>query len=456
MYIRDLHMKQKTNLEQASQNREYFCKNILPALNLLKDESLGKAYANYVINRAKTKPTINEHFYQNYSNQPEEKLFREAEEYRYIDKNPLLVQEIEYSTIDKSKIGLSPSELKEILTNPNKRKAMTNALKSKYRHYNPLAKWELKRKLRNRMGLIDTVIEENIDPNNPDENNYANLVEKTFSNPDKTEDEEVATAYHLNLQFTESDELNTYPLGKKNNKFNYSIQADFSEYGVDLPEWSRVSPQKKRYELMENSKRAEYLYKYWRKYSWHWFKAKELFVIPHLERNNEEIQERLFKRKPLQSFNDRECLYSNEMEEMRKFVDFKLEQDVSKISNDSTENEINQAVFEAQYTKPVEESEEYKSLERRNRYEIEALFRALDIEPHEDWFDPKTVDRSLRPKYFKEWAQMNDPMYNLLSEVEQPQILRNVLKKWRSGAEIRLKMPYYPETKKPEPYFTHY
>lgn len=456
MYLRNLHYEQKTSAEQASSNREYFCKNLLPDLNLIRDENFGRAYVNYVFNRLKTKPTIVDHFYQNYSNQPEEKLFREAEEYRYVDKNPLLVQEIEYTAIDKSKIGLSPTELKELLTNPTKRKAMTNALKAKYRHYNPLSKWELKRKLRNRMGLIDTVIEENIDTNNPEENNYSNLVEKTFSNPDRTEDEEVANAYHLNLQFSEADETNTYPLGKPYPKFHYSLKADFSEYGIDVPEGSLVSPQKWRYELMENTRRSEYLYKYWRKYSWHWFASKELFVIPHLERNNEDIQERLFKRKPLQSFKDRECLYSNEMEEMRKFVNFRLEQDTSKISDDDTENEINQAVFEAQYTKPVEESDEYKSLERRNRYEIEALFKALDIEPHEDWFDPKTVDRTLKPRYYKEWAQYNDPMYNLLSEVEQPHVLRKVLRDWRSGAEIRFRMPYYPETKKPEAYFTHY
>lgn len=57
----------------------------------------------------------------------------------------------------------------------------------------------------------------------------------------------------------------------------------------------------------------------------------------------------------------------------------------------------------------------------------------------------------MRPVY--EAAQINDPLYHLYSEVEQPEALRNVLKEWRKGAEIRSKMPYYPETKKPEKYF---
>jgi hypothetical protein len=47
-------------------------------------------------------------------------------------------------------------------------------------------------------------------------------------------------------------------------------------------------------------------------------------------------------------------------------------------------------------------------------------------------------------------AQMNDPLYHLYSEVEQPEVLRKVLKEWRKGAEIRTRLPYYPETKKPE------
>jgi len=52
-------------------------------------------------------------------------------------------------------------------------------------------------------------------------------------------------------------------------------------------------------------------------------------------------------------------------------------------------------------------------------------------------------------------AQLNDPLFHLLSEVEQPAMMRKTLKKWRSGAEIRFKMPYYPETKKPEATFNY-
>jgi hypothetical protein len=41
---------------------------------------------------------------------------------------------------------------------------------------------------------------------------------------------------------------------------------------------------------------------------------------------------------------------------------------------------------------------------------------------------------------------MLDPLVNLITEVEQPSLMRNYIKKWRSGAEMRFKVPYYPDT----------
>ena len=45
--------------------------------------------------------------------------------------------------------------------------------------------------------------------------------------------------------------------------------------------------------------------------------------------------------------------------------------------------------------------------------------------------------------------QYTDPLFNMLTEVEHPIVLRSVLRNWRSGSEIKFKMPYYPEAKKP-------
>jgi hypothetical protein len=50
---------------------------------------------------------------------------------------------------------------------------------------------------------------------------------------------------------------------------------------------------------------------------------------------------------------------------------------------------------------------------------------------------------------------MIDPMVEFYSEVEQPYKLRQYVKKWRTGAEMRFKMPYYPDTKEPSRTFSY-
>jgi hypothetical protein len=50
---------------------------------------------------------------------------------------------------------------------------------------------------------------------------------------------------------------------------------------------------------------------------------------------------------------------------------------------------------------------------------------------------------------------MIDPMVEYYSEVEQPYKLRQYVKKWRTGAEMRFKMPYYPEIKESSKTFSY-
>ena len=52
-------------------------------------------------------------------------------------------------------------------------------------------------------------------------------------------------------------------------------------------------------------------------------------------------------------------------------------------------------------------------------------------------------------------AQYKDPLFLLNSEVEHPTIIRDYLRTWRTGAEVRFKLPYYPEEKKPEKSFNY-
>ena len=71
----------------------------------------------------------------------------------------------------------------------------------------------------------------------------------------------------------------------------------------------------------------------------------------------------------------------------------------------------------------------------------------------EDWNYTKSNTNQNAPRVKVDRAQWNDPLFDLFSEVQHPEVLRKVLADWRKGAEIRFKMPYYPETKKPEQWF---
>ena len=77
--------------------------------------------AHYILNKQRSSD-YDGYLFEQYSNQKEEELFRMAEEARFLDKNKNLLFHVQYSTINKNKIGLRPEELKEILDNPTKQR----------------------------------------------------------------------------------------------------------------------------------------------------------------------------------------------------------------------------------------------------------------------------------------------------------------------------------------------
>lgn len=86
--------------------------------------------------------------------------------------------------------------------------------------------------------------------------------------------------------------------------------------------------------------------------------------------------------------------------------------------------------------------------------EVENIFKIFGFQPNEYWND--NLGPTRRPvKHFTDKAQYKDPLFNINSEVEHPTIIRSYLRKWRSGAEVRFKLPYYPEEKLPRRSFNY-
>lgn len=86
---------------------------------------------------------------------------------------------------------------------------------------------------------------------------------------------------------------------------------------------------------------------------------------------------------------------------------------------------------------------------------MEQLFKLVGFDAFEQWYEnPRPTQIKNHPEYTDK-AQMMDPMVEYYSEVEQPYKLKKYVKKWRTGAEMRFKMPYYPETKEPNKTFSY-
>ena len=79
--------------------------------------------------------------------------------------------------------------------------------------------------------------------------------------------------------------------------------------------------------------------------------------------------------------------------------------------------------------------------------ELENIFKIFGFQPNEFWNDKLGVGYYPK-KHLTDKAQYKDPLVFLNSEVEFPTILRKYIKDWRSGAEVRFKLPYYPDEKK--------
>lgn len=397
MFIKTKNLESKTRLEELSELRKLYCMKIMPKLNLIRDEKKGRDFAFYYLNRQGNKSDLEKHYYNQYSNQQEEELFRIAEEARLIDKNQTIVNEVIYPSIKPEyRQGLRDKELQEILANPNKKAEVERAIKAKYRYYTPMPKYEVLKAHRNRIGLVDTAIEEGIDLNNPEENNYKKLFDLTYSNPDPTEDEKAALTRLNGI----NEQENTFPLGHPNSRFfRYDKRISFADYLPDVPEYGFASFKTNRYEYRSQEAKEKFIRDYTRKYGNKTYAPQEGFLVPHLERNNEEAQEKIFKPNPSRMFDDRKKLYSNEMVQIEEFVNRRVEQDSLKESEDVTEEEFNQALYEAQYQKPIDDSDEYKRLGKRTKDEIKGLFKIAKIVPDEFW-DHEKIPRTRKSFIF--------------------------------------------------------
>lgn len=359
MYIKKLNYETKTQKEAAKFYREIYCKYILPKINNLKDENFAADVVHYIINK-KTSNDYENYLFDHYSNEKEEFLFREVEEANFLNKNKPLVNRFMYSNIDKSKIGIRASQLDEILKNPTKYKTMRKALEAKFDHYEPVSYLDKLKFAARKAGYLDTMIENEVDVRDP-EFNILDLFVQQYGYRQPTEEEEVAKAHHVNYpQYGFNN--NTYPYAQDDfvNYFSYNGGIDWKDYCSEFPGTGFVSPKKDRLELSNKYLQSLYDKFFLRFYNNPKFDNFTGYIYPYKDYDNEELAERIPKRTNFLKYVERQKLTDSEMDTLR-FLEDTTEKESFAPSDDLTEEELDQAIFESTYMKPIHETDEYKS-----------------------------------------------------------------------------------------------
>jgi hypothetical protein len=360
MYLRHLNLESQTKREHKAKQREYFCKKILPTLNLISDKNLGYDFANFVINKEKS-DEYGKYLFDEYSGQKEEKLFRLAEETKYINKNEPFVQRVNYSNIDKNSIGIRADEMTEILNNPTKYKKVRKALENKFPYYQPTNRIDKIKHYRDRTYLVNTILENELDPTAADFS-INDTYDLQYANEEAQPEEEYIMAHHINKPNIPGIDMNSYPYGKTNsNIFYYDCMIDWNDYSRDfIPLQDQISPKANRYEFFVQSNRRILDSFYLRTYNSFYLWDKFDYIVPSIDYKNEELKSKVLFRNNFHKYLDSISLEDSEMEKVR-FLEDKTYTDSFDISDDVTEEELDQAVFESSYYKPVLESDEYRS-----------------------------------------------------------------------------------------------
>ncbi len=359
MYIRKLNYESKTELDRLRECREFYCKNILPMINLC-EPNLGEDIAHYLMNKKSDNQEYGLYLKNQYSNTKEEALFREVEEANYLNKNKPLVNRLYYSNINKSNIGMKASEFDEIMKNPTKAKKIRKALETRFQHYDPASYLDKLRFAARKAGYLDTMIENEVDVRDP-EFNLLDVFVQQYGYRAATEEEEVAKATHVNYpQYGYDNNTYNYDQDDTHNYLTYNNNIDWSDYCYDFPGEGLISPKLNRLELHNKGLQKMYDQFFLRFYNNPRFENFTGYIQPEKDMDNEELAERIPKRTNFLKYVERQHFKSTDKQTL-EFLENTTERESFAPSDDPTEEELDQAIFEASYSKPIHETDEYKS-----------------------------------------------------------------------------------------------
>jgi hypothetical protein len=168
------------------------------------------------------------------------------------------------------------------------------------------------------------------------------------------EEDEVLNSF--NTQYPIGTATTNFPHRKVPiNMFYYNPLVDLSDYKSEFPTAGIVSPKKHRLEMWSKNIDDVNMDYFIRNYPNPRNTANNIVIVPAIDKTNEDLAEKVRIRSNRERYLQRIETTSTE-QKIVEFLETQTDEDVSHVTDD----EMDQALFEAQYTKPPKDSKPYK------------------------------------------------------------------------------------------------
>jgi len=231
---------------------------------------------------------------------------------------------------------------------------MFNAMDKTYPHYNPQGPLDALKDARERYSFNKTLETIHYDPTKEEDVSVEKIVSLQYEIT-STEEDEVLNSF--NTQYPIGNYSTNFPHRKVPvNLFYYNPYVDLSDYKSEFPKQGMISPKKHRLEYFTKNMNGMLMELFERRYNNPKNFDRNLFIIPGIDKSNEELADKVRVRSNRERYLQR--IETTTMEQkIQEFLDSQTDTDVAQVTDD----EMDQALFEAQYTKPTKDSKPYKS-----------------------------------------------------------------------------------------------
>lgn len=231
---------------------------------------------------------------------------------------------------------------------------MVNALQHSYPSYVQQNQQDQMKEVVERTSFNRTLESLHFDPSKEEDLTVNKLIDLQYTDIPHEEDE-IINSYHS--QVPSGDLKYNFPKNKAwINLFYYNPHVDLSDYKSEFSQQNLISPKKDRFEVFKNSMELQARSYFDIIYSNPKHQNLNIWLVPEVDEKDETISARIRKRTNRERY-IRSIDTTSAQTKINEFLDKQIDKDTAQI----TDEEIDQALFESTYIKPVQDSESFKS-----------------------------------------------------------------------------------------------